>query len=102
MSTNCLQKHKQNTKEKTMTKVSNIGKLILDVFAVEGTIDRIEQEGTAAILDQYEITDEELRAWFTACVEFGPLAEAVNAVWAAYEQGRAADAIPELAAPWEP
>jgi hypothetical protein len=84
-----------------MAEVSNIGRLILDVFAVEGTIDRIEQEGPATILDEYGITDEKQRAWFTACVEFGPLAEAVNAVWAAYEQGRAADAIP-AAEPWQP
>jgi len=84
-----------------MAKVSNIGRLILDVFAVEGTIDRIEQEGTATILDEYGITDEDQRAWFTACREYSPLAEAVDAVWAAYEQDRAADAIPATE-PWQP
>ena len=84
-----------------MTEVSNLGRLILDVFAVEGTIDRIQQEGTATILNERNVTNENQQAWFTACVEYAPLAEAVDAVWAAYEQGRAADAIPGLAA-WEP
>jgi len=84
-----------------MAEVSNLGQLILDVFAVEGTIDRIQQEGTAAILDERNVTNEDQRAWFTACVEYAPLAEAVDAVWAAYEQGRAADAIPE-SEPWQP
>lgn len=85
-----------------MAEVTNLGRLILDVFAVEGTIDRIQNEGTTAILDEYGVTDEKQRAWFIACVEFGPLAEAIDAVWAAYEQGRAADTIPELEAPWQP
>ena len=84
-----------------MTEVTNLGRLILDVFAVEGTVDRIEQEGTEPILDEYGITDEKQRAWFTACREYGPLAEAIDAVWAAYEQGRAAEAIP-ASEPWQP
>jgi hypothetical protein len=85
-----------------MAETTSIGKLILHVYAKEGTIERLDAEGPDALLDEYEITDPADRAAFTACYNNQALHKAAVDHWAAYKAGRKAGTIPAFSEPWQP